>query len=175
MTLRQRQYLTEMAALPSLKQLQRRGNKKPATKKELQNARKRALRLKSAPAAREAAKFAWEMMEKAQIIQVFLDREAELISPKHPVAKPLILDKKIVKWSQINKADRDSAIRWIGATKTELQLNTLLKQAKSAKKRKATPDAVAKVAVYEAALKEWKRVHKIWREAANKTRLYFGS
>ena len=163
-----------MAALPSLKQLQRKGNKKPASKKELQNARKRALRLRTPQAARAAARDAWEMMEKAQIIQVFLDREAELISPKQPVAKPLVMDSKRVKWSQLTKWEREGCVGWLVGTKTEIQMQTLLRQAKTANKKKSTPDSVAKIKVYEAALKQLSERLKMWRASANKIRTHFG-
>ncbi len=166
--------LSEMAALPSLKQLQQAGNKKPASKKELLNARKRALRLKSPDEAREAAKDAWETMKKRQIIQVFLDREAELINPKRPVPKPLFMDKKIIKWSKLDRAEKEGAIRWLAGTKTEVQLTTLIKQAKISKRKKITPDSTVKVEVHEAAMKEWKKQHKDWQDTANKTNHYFG-
>lgn len=174
MNLRQRGYLTEMAALPSLKQLQRKGNKKPASQRELQNARKRALRMKTPMEAREAATFAWEMMEKAQIIQVFLDREAELINPKLPIAKPLFMDSKRIKWSQLNKYEISGAIKWLGGSKTKPQLETLLKQAKAANKKKPTQDLKIKIKVHEEALKTWAATHKMWRASANKTWMNFG-
>lgn len=174
MTLRKREYLNEMAAIPSLVQLQRKGNKKPATKKELQNARKRALRLKTPSAVRAAAKDAWEMMEKRQVIQVFLDREAELLNPKRPVPKPLFMDKRVIKWASIDQHERKAAAKWLGAMKTEAQLQTLLDQAKKADKKKSTKDSKAKIKVYQEAQVEWKRNHRMWRDSANKTRLYFG-
>ena len=174
MTLRRRQYLTEMALVPSLVDLQKKGNKKPATKKELQNARRRALRLKTPMEARLAAKEAWQMMEKRQIIQVFLDREAELLNPGHPVPKPLFMDKKKVRWSQVGKHERAAAIRWLANTRTESQIVDALKRAKLAKRRKRTPDTIARVEVYETAYKEWKKIHKDWRKRANDTQYHFG-
>jgi len=174
MNLRQRGYLTEMAMVPSLVDLQRKGNKKPATTKELQNARRRALKLKTASDARAAAKQAWEFMEKRQIIQVFIDREAELLNAGRLVPKPVFMNKPKTKWSQVTKNEKEDAIRWLAYTRTELQIVDALKRARQAKKQKRTPDTIARVEVYETAYKEWKKNQKDWRKMANDTRHFFG-
>jgi hypothetical protein len=156
-----------MAALPSLVQLQKKGNKTPATRRELENARKRALRIKTPQGAREAAKDAWELMQKRQIIQVFLDREAELINPKRPVPKPLFMDKKRVYWSKLDKSEKQAGINWLAGSKTEAELELMIKKAKIAKERKKTSDSIAKLAALNASLVLYKKNRKAWRDSAN--------
>jgi hypothetical protein len=169
-----RRLLVEMAALPSLVQLQKKGNKRPASKDELRRARKRALKCKTAYEARAKAKEAWQMMEKREVIQVFLDREATLSNPQSPVSKPLFLDKKSIRWSQVGTGERKQAIRWIAANRTEQQLKDKLKRAKQLYKKKKTPDTEGRVKVYEAAMAEWKHNYKQWKKTANRTDFRFG-
>lgn len=156
--------LQEMARLLSLVELQRRGNKKPATPDELRRARKRAMKLKTPHQARAAARDAWEMMEKRQIIQVFLDREAELRSPRNPTAKPLFMDKKVVQWGKLSDEERGMAAQWIAATKSEQQIAAVISQLKS----DISLNGRAKLNVYIRAAKLSKARHKDWKSKANK-------
>jgi len=174
MILRHRGYLTEMAEVPSLKQLQRKGNKKAASKAELRNARKQALRCKTATEAREKAKDAWSFMRPRQIIQVFLDREADLLGLNQPPPKPMFLEQRRVKWSRLNKREIDAAIKYLAVVKTEDQITALLKQARRLNKEQKTVESKARLEVYEGAFKEWKRLHKEWRKRANRLRRWFG-
>lgn len=174
MTLRQRRYLTEMAEIPSLKQLQKQGNKKNASKAELKNARKQALRCKTAFEAKEKAKDAWSFMRPRQIIQVFLDREADLLGLNQPPPKPVFLEMRRVKWSKLNKREIDAAIRYLAVVKSEDQINTLLKQAKQLNREQKTIESKARLEVYEGAFKEWKKLHTEWRKRANRIQRWFG-
>lgn len=171
--LRHRTYLVEMAEIPSLVSLQRKGNKKPATKAELRYARKRALQCRNAQEAFLKAKEAWQFMYKREIIQVYLDREAKLLGLDQPPPKPVFLDAKRVKWSTLKQYEVKAAIKWI-ARKSEDQLNGLLKQAKQSNRLQKTEDSAVRVEVYIAAKKEWKRLHKEWRKRANRIQRWFG-
>jgi hypothetical protein len=163
-----------MAELPSLKQLQRQGSKKYASKVELKNARKQALRCKTATEAYEKAKDAWSFMRPRQIIQVFLDREADLLGLNQPPPKPVFLDRRRVKWSKLNEREIEAAIRYLAVVKTEDQINTLLSQAKKLDKEQKTSESKARFKVYQGAFKEWKRLHREWRKRANRLRRWFG-
>lgn len=169
-----RSQLVEMAALPSLAQLQRKGNKKPASKIELRNARKRALKCKTPYEARAKAKEAWQMMEKREIIQVFLDREAQLRNPGNPVPKPLFMDKKRVPWGTLSVQEKKQAAKWIASVKTEPQIQDLIKKAKGLRRRNKTSDSQARVVVYEMAMSEWKRAFRSWKKQASQTNFHFG-
>lgn len=160
--------------LPSLVALQKKGNKRPASKKELANARRRALKCKTAYEARAKAKEAWQFMEKREIIQVFLDREAELVNPANPVMKPLVMDKRKVPWSTLNQREAEQAIRWLAFAKTENQLKELIARAKRSRRKDKSADAEARVKAYEDAMAIWKKNHSGWKKTANKTNFNFG-
>lgn len=165
--------LTEMAEIPSLVSLQRKGNKKPATKVELRYARKRALQCRNAQEAYLKAKKAWQFMYKREIIQVYLDREAKLLGLDQLPPKPVFLDAKRVKWSVLKQYEVKAAIKWI-ARKSEDQIKNLLKRAKQSNRLQKTEDSVVRIEVYTAAMKEWKRLHKEWRKRANRIQKWFG-
>lgn len=172
--LRERRYLMEMAELPSLKQLQRAGNKKHVSSAELKRARRQALRCKTATEAYEKAKDAWSFMRPRQIIQVFLDREADLLGLNQPPPKPVFLDQRRVKWIRLNEREVDSAIRYLAAVKTQDQIVALLKQAKQLDKEQKTDESKARLKVYDKAFSEWKRLHAEWRKRANRLKRWFG-
>ena len=133
----------------------------------MKNARKQALKLKTPYKARKAAKEAWLHMRKRQIIQVFLDREAELRSPKSPVPKPLFMDKKVVQWSRLDRTDRRRATEWLAARKSKEQLTAMIKRAKSSMRKKLTPNARVRIEVYNEAIRMWDTLRKQWKNQAN--------
>jgi len=165
------QKLQEMAKLLSLVDLQKKGNKKSATKAELARARKQAVAIKRPAEARNQAQEAYLHMKKREIIQVFLDREAELRNPISPVPKPLFMDKKIVQWAKLDAKDKESAAIWLASAKTERQLEDVIKKAEIALKQKITPNNKARIPVYKKALRIWQDGHKLWKMRAKQTDL----
>jgi len=164
--------LTEMAALPSLVNLQKKGNKKEASKQELANARKRALKCKTPEEAREKAKLAWQYMEKRQIIQSFLDRQDELLGIRYKAPKPDFIDQKTVAWASLSDEQVDNAVKWLAAHKTTDQLRSMLVRAKVLA-RGRDRDAVARAQIYTKAGAMQKQAHKDWRAAANARKHYW--
>jgi len=165
--------LNEMAALPSLVSLQQKGNKKEASKKELVNARKRALKCKTPEEARGKAKLAWQLMEKRQIIQVFLDRQDELLGLKYKAPRPDFIDKKAVAWASLSEEQVADAVKWMATHWTTGQLSHLLSRAKDLAKGDRGADARARVELYVRASAMQKQAHKEWRAAANARKHYW--
>ena len=163
-----------MAQMPSLVQWQRKGSKKAASRAELSRARKRAMRCKTATEAYLKAKDAWSVMRPKQIIQVFLDREADLLGLNQPPPKPVFLEQHRVKWSKLNEREIEAAEKYLSVVKSEDQITSLLKQAKKLNKEQKTIESKARLKVYEGAFKEWKVLHKEWKKRANRLRRWFG-
>lgn len=166
--------LSEMAMLPSLKSLQKKGNKREASKDELATTRKRVLKCKTPAEALAGAKNAWEMMEKRQVIQMFLDRMDELLGKKYKVQKPDFIDQKVVAWASLTKEQTEAAVTWLAVHKTMDQLQHMLERAKSLFRGDKSKDSEARARIYKMSAEKQKEAHKEWRAAANAKQHYFG-